>query len=92
MKLHIIITGGAQGIGKITTLELLKQNYCVSVFDKDKEALDEMKAEVDSKNCSLYHVDVANEKEVIDAINESTKQFNGLYGLINNASISSNKQ
>ena len=91
MKLHIIITGGAQGIGKITTLELLKQNYCVSVFDKDKEALDEMKAEVDSKNCSLYHVDVANEKEVIDAINESTKQFNGLYGLINNAAISINK-
>ena len=87
MKPHIIITGGAQGIGKITTIELLKQNYCVSVFDKDKEALDEMKAETDSKICSLYHVDVANEKEVVEAIIESTKQFNGLYGLVNNAAI-----
>ena len=87
MKPHVIITGGAQGIGKVTTLELLKQNYCVSVFDKDKEALDELEAETDSKTCLLYHVDVANEKEVVEAINESTKQFNGLYGLVNNAAI-----
>jgi NAD(P)-dependent dehydrogenase (short-subunit alcohol dehydrogenase family) len=87
MKPHIIITGGAQGIGKITALELLKQNYCVSVFDIDKEALDEMKAEVDSKSCSFYHVDVANEKEVSETIDESVKQFNGLYGLVNNAAI-----
>ncbi len=91
MKHHIIITGGAQGIGKVTTLRLLKQDYCVSVFDRDMEALNEMKAEVDSKNCSLQHVDVANEKEVIDAINDSIKIFEGLYGLINNAAISNNK-
>lgn len=91
MEPHIIITGGAQGIGKITTLQLLKQNYCVSVFDKDKEALGELKAEVDGKVCSLYHVDVANEKEVVDAINESVRVFAGLYGLINNAAISINK-
>ena len=91
MKPHIIITGGAQGIGKITTIELLKQNYCVSVFDKDKEALDELKAEVDNEACILYHVDVANEKEVIDAINESVIKHEGLYGLINNAAISINK-
>ena len=91
MRPHIIITGGAQGIGKITTLQLLKQNYCVSVFDKDKEALDELKDEVDNKYCSLYHVDVANEKEVINAIDESVKVFKGLYGLINNAAISINK-
>lgn len=91
MKPHIIITGGAQGIGKITTIELLKQNYCVSVFDKDKEALDELRSEVENKHCSFYHVDVANEKEVIDAINNSVIKFEGLYGLINNAAISINK-
>ena len=62
MKPHVIITGGAQGIGKVTNIELLKQNYCVAVFDKDKEALDELEAETDSKTCLLYHVDVANEK------------------------------
>ena len=91
MKPHVIITGGAQGIGKITTLELLKQDYCVSVFDKDIEALEELKAEVDNKSCSLQHVDVANEKEVANAIDKSLKVFNGLYGLINNAGIAINK-
>ncbi len=91
MKPHIIITGGGQGIGRITTFELLKQNYCVSVFDKDIEALDELKAEVDEKNCALYHIDVADEQQVRCAIDESVEKFNALYGLINNAAISINK-
>ena len=91
MKPHIIITGGAQGIGKISTLELLKQNYCVSVFDQDKEALNELRLEVNSEVCSLNHVDVSNEKEVLVAIRSSIKMFGSLYGLINNAAISTNK-
>ena len=91
MKHHIIITGGAQGTGKITTLELLKRDYYVTVFDKDIEALDELKNKVDSKDCSLRHVDVANEQEAKCAIDESVKQFDGLYGLVNNAAISINK-
>ena len=91
MKSHIIITGGAQGIGKITTIELLKQNYCVSVFDQDKEALEELQSQIDNRHCSLQHVDVSNEKEVIIAINKSLKTFGSLYGLINNAAISNNK-
>ena len=91
MKPHIIITGGAQGIGKITTIELLKQDYCISVFDEDIEALNEMRAEINSKQCSIYHVNVADEKNVTNAISESVKTFGSLYGLINNAGISINK-
>ena len=95
MKPHIIITGGAQGIGKTTSLALLKQNYCVSVFDQDREALEEMKEElkleVESENCSLHHVDVSNESEVVGAINESIKVFGSIYGLVNNAAKSNNK-
>ncbi len=91
MKPHIIITGGAQGIGKTTALELLKKNYCVSVFDNDKEALQELELEIDNNNSSLHHVDISNEKEVTSAINESIVAFGSLYGLINNAAISINK-
>lgn len=91
MNPHIIITGGAQGIGKITSIELLKQGYYISVFDQDIEALEELKTEIDSEKCSLHHVDVANEKEVVNAIGESLKIFGSLYGLINNAGISINK-
>lgn len=95
MKPHIIITGGAQGIGKITTLELLKQDYCVSVFDHDRDALKEMEKElqleIDNENCSLQQVDVSNESEVESAIIESIKAFGSIYGLVNNAAISINK-
>ena len=91
MKPHIIITGGAQGIGKITAIELIKQNYCVTVFDKDIEALNELKNEINNNNCSLQLVDVANEQDVKCAIDESVKQFGDLYGLVNNAAISINK-
>lgn len=95
MKPHIIITGGAQGIGKITAQELLKQNYCVSVFDHDREALNEIKQElemgIESENCSFHHVDVSNESAVESAINNSLKAFGSIYGLVNNAAISKNK-
>ncbi|NCB07935.1 MAG: SDR family NAD(P)-dependent oxidoreductase, partial [Bacteroidia bacterium] len=50
MQKNIIVTGGAQGIGKITTLELLKNGYTVSVFDTDRVAMDEFKTEADTEN------------------------------------------
>lgn len=91
MKPHIIITGGAQGIGKITALELVKNNYRVSIFDRDKEALDELKIEMGNEACSYYRVDVSNEEEVTRAIDDAVKSHQTLYGLINNAAISINK-
>lgn len=91
MKSHIIVTGGAQGIGKITAIELIKNNYYVSVFDQDKEALNEMKSEINSEHCSFYLVDVSKEEEVITAISDTIKIIGSLYGLINNAAISINK-
>lgn len=91
MKPHIIITGGAQGIGKIIAQELLQNNYCISVFDNDKEALTEFELEIGNEYCSFYHVDVSKEKEVMLVINESYKRNKNIYGLINNAAIAINK-
>lgn len=91
MKPHIIITGGAQGIGKTATEELLKNNYRITVFDNDKEALGEFEEKLKEKECSFYHVDISNEKEVVAAINDSLERNGTLYGLINNAAIAINK-
>lgn len=91
MKSNIIITGGAQGIGKIIAIELLKNNYTVSIFDKDEEALNEIDFGEHNKNCSLHHVNVSQEQSVRQAINDSLKIFGNIYGLINNAAISINK-
>ncbi|MFV0266475.1 MAG: SDR family NAD(P)-dependent oxidoreductase, partial [Draconibacterium sp.] len=43
MKKNIIVTGGAQGIGKTMVVSLLKNGYAVTVFEIDEEAIDELK-------------------------------------------------
>ena len=91
MNKNIIVTGGAQGIGKIISLELVKKGYSVSVFEIDIEAVEEMKAENRSENLAFFHADVSNENEVKEAIKASFHHFGNISGLINNAAINANK-
>ena len=91
MNKNIIVTGGAQGIGKIVTSELVKNGYSVSVFEKDAEALEEFRNETNYKNLAFYQVDVSNETNVADAVKASSKAFGNIGGLINNAGIEANQ-
>ncbi|SHI80794.1 NAD(P)-dependent dehydrogenase, short-chain alcohol dehydrogenase family [Tangfeifania diversioriginum] len=85
MKKNIIVTGGAQGIGKIITEYLLAEGYFVSVFEKDKEALNELEDELVSENLLAIHCDVSNKKDVKKAVAESVDKTGSVFGLINNA-------
>lgn len=87
MNKNIIVTGGAQGIGKITSQELLNHGYSVSVFEVDEEAIEEFKAETGSKNIAFFQTDVSNEKSVIKSIKASVGKFGNISGLVNNAAI-----
>lgn len=87
MQRNIIVTGGAQGIGKITALELAKNGFGVSVFDKDTEALSEFKNEVDSDSIAFFETNISVEKSVEKSIAASLKVFGNISGLINNAAI-----
>lgn len=91
MKKNVIVTGGAQGIGKTISLSLIEQGFAVSVFEIDKEAIDEFRLEIKSKDIAFYTVDVANEEQVKNAIEQSFSDFGNIYGLVNNAAISINK-
>lgn len=91
MNKNIIVTGGAQGIGKIISLELVKNGYSVSVFEIDAEAIEEMKTENSSENLAFFSVDVANEDEVKDAVKASFHHFGNISGLVNNAATHANK-
>lgn len=91
MNKNIIVTGGAQGIGKIISLELLKKGYSVSVFEIDKEAIDELNREIHSDNIAFYPCDVSDEKSVEKSINAAVEKFGNISGLINNAAIQTNK-
>ena len=82
---HVIVTGGAQGIGQIIALSLQKVGYHVSIFDIDGEALEEVKSKFDKKKVSFYLTDVSSEVSVRSSIRAAVRKSGSLYGLVNNA-------
>ena len=87
MKKNIIITGGAQGIGKIVSKELLKKGWMISVFEKDEEAIEDFRKEIKTVELSFFTVDVSNETSVRNAVEAAAAQSGNITGLINNAGI-----
>lgn len=83
-----IVTGGAQGIGKSITLELLKNNFAVIMADSDPEAGEETRIGLSEYgNIHFMETDVSNEKSVMNLIELTIKEFHRLDCLINNAGI-----
>ena len=87
MNKNIIVTGGAQGIGKIIAKELLKNSFSVSVFEIDQEAIDEFRDEVKSDDIAFFQTDVSDEERVKQSVNAAFEKFGNISGLINNAGI-----
>jgi NAD(P)-dependent dehydrogenase (short-subunit alcohol dehydrogenase family) len=91
MTRNIIVTGGAQGIGKIISKQLLEKGFCVSVFEIDEEAIEEFKTELKSENIAFFKTDVSNEESVRKSIADSAERFGSISALINNAAIQIDK-
>jgi NAD(P)-dependent dehydrogenase (short-subunit alcohol dehydrogenase family) len=88
---NIIVTGGAQGIGKVISQLLLEKGFCISVFEIDKEAIEEFNAEIGTENIDFFTTDVSNEENVRKSIAASVERFGNIDGLINNAAIQIDK-
>ncbi len=82
---NVVVTGGAQGIGRVISQSLLRIGYQVSIFDIDGEAIEEVKNIFDKKHCSCFVTDVSNEVSVRASIRASLRKFKSIYGLVNNA-------
>jgi NAD(P)-dependent dehydrogenase (short-subunit alcohol dehydrogenase family) len=91
MTKNIIVTGGAQGIGKIVTQHLLKDGFNVSVFEIDIEAIEEFREEEKSDRLVFLRCDISKENEVKKAFKSSVERFGQIDGLVNNAAIARNK-
>lgn len=61
--MHILVTGGANGIGKQTAELLQEKDHEVTVFDRDKEALEQME-------CETVEGDAADEKAIKQFVEE----------------------
>jgi NAD(P)-dependent dehydrogenase (short-subunit alcohol dehydrogenase family) len=92
MRKHVIITGGAQGIGKHTSLSFLNQGYQVTIVDNDEEAGKETAEELKLLgNLQFLHCDISKEDEVIKAVKDALSFAGRIDVLVNNAAISINK-
>ena len=88
MKKNIIVTGGAQGIGKGITDRLLREGYAVVIADLDIEAGEETRQEYEHAGDLLFiRTDVADEHSARECVNRAAERFGRLDGLINNAGI-----
>ena len=84
----VIVTGGAQGIGKGIVRYLLEEGAGVVIADIDREAGREFVSEFkNSKNLFFIRTDVSNEKSVAACIRKTLTKFHKLDALVNNAGI-----
>ena len=84
----ILITGGAQGIGKGITAHFLNSGWRVVVLDQDTDAIDACRMDLgDPDNLLLIRADVSQEEDVISAVAEAVEWGEGLDALVNNAGI-----
>lgn len=98
MSRNVLVTGGAQGIGRGIAQRLLRDGWNVAVMDNDAEALEEFGSEfvgtATEHGSKLLPVlgDVGDEKSVISGVSQIIEAFDGkLHGLVCNTGIACNK-
>ncbi|MBS0456203.1 MAG: glucose 1-dehydrogenase [Proteobacteria bacterium] len=84
-----IITGGALGIGRACALRLAGEGAHIAVFDVLDEAGEKLCAELAAMGARAryWHVDVASEAQVQQAIDDVARHFGSIHVLVNNAGI-----
>ncbi|NUN12461.1 MAG: SDR family oxidoreductase [Myxococcales bacterium] len=87
--LAVIVTGGASGMGKHFTLRLAEGGANVLAVDVNQEALAVLTQEGAGKAGTIATrvCNVANEEDVVSAVNDCVTRFGKINGVVNNAGI-----
>ncbi|MCK4912493.1 MAG: 3-oxoacyl-[acyl-carrier-protein] reductase [Candidatus Omnitrophica bacterium] len=84
----VVITGGAQGIGRQIAIDFAKLKAKVVILDVVEEALKEAQEEISSHGeCVYYVVDVTNSAQIEETLNKIIDNSLKIDILINNAGI-----
>jgi NAD(P)-dependent dehydrogenase (short-subunit alcohol dehydrogenase family) len=83
-----IVTGGANGIGRCITKELIREGYDVGVIDTDEEAGQSLIEELPKEQIVFCHGDISEKQELDDFVKKVIHQFEHIDVLINNACYS----
>ena len=81
-----VVTGGASGLGKATAERYVSEGACVAIFDLNDDA-GEAAARKLGEQAAYYHVDVADESSVQQALDSVTARFGAVHVLNNFAGI-----
>ena len=81
----VMVTGGASGLGKVLTENMVENNAKVVVLDINQKALDALKREL--PEVTVYHCDITDEKQLSKTILDVMEKFSTINILINNAGI-----
>jgi len=85
-----VVTGGAEGLGKATSILLAREGAKVAVVDIDDEASAEVVQEIEGfgGTARAWHLDVGDEDQVASVMGEIIDAFGEIQILANNAGIS----
>ncbi len=86
----VIVTGGAQGIGKVAATRMAEVGADIVIFDVQEEKAKETAAQIaetTGKRAVAYGVDVTDPAQVKAAIEKADADMGGLDHLFNNAGI-----
>jgi NAD(P)-dependent dehydrogenase (short-subunit alcohol dehydrogenase family) len=85
----ILVTGGAQGLGKAISVTLAKAGATVLIGDIQEDKAHSVVAEIQAANgkAEFLPLDLTDEKNVENVIRTISETYGGLDGLINNAGI-----
>jgi 3-oxoacyl-[acyl-carrier protein] reductase len=88
-ELKVIVTGGAQGMGRHFAERLLEAGAHVAVGDVNEAGLASLTEAAKSMPGKLWarKLDVSNEADVISFVSQAAEAFGGLNALVNNAGI-----
>jgi 3-oxoacyl-[acyl-carrier protein] reductase len=82
---NVIVTGGANGIGRCLVNRLISEKATVGVLDTDKDALDGLKKETPDVYCRTC--DVCDPGQVEESIDDFFSRFGSIDVLVNNAGV-----
>ncbi|MEH7072768.1 3-oxoacyl-ACP reductase FabG [Neobacillus drentensis] len=86
-KKVVIITGGAQGIGKETAKQFLQEDANVVICDYDETAGRNTLEELNSEKVEFYKVDVSDSSQIDEMVQSVVAKHSRIDVLVNNAGI-----
>jgi NAD(P)-dependent dehydrogenase (short-subunit alcohol dehydrogenase family) len=84
---HVVVTGGASGIGLAVVDALIDEGCQVSVIDASGSAISEAEERLEGEDVLFLRADVTDEDDMVEAVATAVERFGPVNGLVTAAGI-----